>query len=804
MQPFDFERLEPRTLLAGDVLTYHNDSFSTGQNLTETVLTPFNISAALFGKIFTTTLDGQVYAQPLFKTSLRTTRGANPGVHNVLFAATQHDSLYALDANTGQVLWQDSFLNITDPTNLTATTGVTPISANSTVNDVVNTADVNPEIGILSTPVIDPNTNLMYLVAATKEFRGSNRHFVQRLWAVNLADGSAALGGPRVIGDTLKNTPTSGSTQYKNYQYFAGPIVNGTGNNGGPNLNADGWDASTDPNHAGYSPSAHGQIAFNALLQMGRPAVTLVGDTIYLGFASHGDDGPYYGWILAYRASNLALSGVFTTTPTYKGIVGDRPDFTAQGGVWMSGNRLASDGTFLYFTTGNGAFDEANSNFDASGFPIDHNYADCVVKLGIDPVSSESNQNGNGWGLKVYDYFTPSNQLKLNQIDADLGSGGVTLLPDNAASIPGHPHLLITGGKEGRIYLIDRDNMGKFNLTYPKNATTAPYPDPRLYDRTLGEFQTNSTNSQTHKDYGTPAYFNGKFFVAVSGDPGRKFSVAGFASGTVPPGTFVPTVEQQTSFVFGTRGPTQSISANGTSNGVIWGLSNNVTGVTDNLIAYNVNTYNNPAYDSNTNAGRDSLVGTVSGARGVKFSVPTVINGMVYCGTGGISATNSTVGLGTIVAYGLLNPSLGTPSDLTAEAQTPLRGHLTWTRNNTIETGFQIERSLSPSSGFEVVGYAPNGATSYDDRTIAPHTQYYYRIAAISGPSISGYSNVAVMLPSQGIVIDDVVTGVLPHLGEDPIVRSFAGSNGSSKKLIELLNGDGDKNLAELVSGMPR
>jgi hypothetical protein len=770
---YQFEPLEPRTLLAGDLLTYHGDAFSTGQNLTETVLTPANVNVNSFGKIFTTTLDGQAYAQPLFKTNVRTTRGANQGVHNVLFAATQHDSLYAIDANTGSVLWQDSFLNITNPTSLTATSGVSTISANSTTNDVVNTADVNPEIGILSTPVIDANTNVLYLVAATKEFRGSDRHFVQRLWAVNIADGSVALGGPRLIADTLKNTATSGSTQYTNYQYFAGPTINGTGNNGGANLNADGWDPSTDPAHLGYSPSASGQIAFNALLQMGRPAVTLLNGTIYLGFASHGDDGPYYGWLLGYRATDLAPTGVFVTTPTYKGIVGDRPLFTAQGGVWMSGNRLSSDGTYLYFTTGNGAFDEANSNFDASGFPIDHNYADCLVKVGIDPASSPTNQNGNGWGLKVYDYFTPSNQLKLNQIDADLGSGGVTLLPDNAGNIAGHPHLLITGGKEGRIYLIDRDNMGKFNLTYPKNATTSPYPDPRLYDRSLGEFQTNSTNSQTHKDYGTPAYFNGKFYFGTSGDPGRMFNVSGFASGTIPPGPFVPQVQQQTTFIFGTRGPTQTVSANGTSNAMVWALSNNVTSVTDNLLAYSASNYITAQYDTNTIPARDSLVGTVSGAKGVKFSVPTVINGMVYCGTGGISSTNSTVGLGTIVGYGLLNVSLAAPSDLTAVAAAPLRAHLTWTRNNTIETGFQIERSPNGVSNWEVVGYAPNGASSYDDRTIAQLTRYYYRIAAISGPTISDYSNIAVMFPRQVVIGGDVVTGSAQRVtGGTAILRS--------------------------------
>src|SRR4051812_38248103 len=131
---FEFQPLEPRMLLAGDLLTYHNDAFSTGQNLTETVLTPANVNSTTFGKLFTTTLDGQVYAQPLFKSNVKITRGPSLGVHNVLFAATQHDSLYAINPNTGAVLWQDSFLNITTPTNLTATTGVSPIGANSTTN----------------------------------------------------------------------------------------------------------------------------------------------------------------------------------------------------------------------------------------------------------------------------------------------------------------------------------------------------------------------------------------------------------------------------------------------------------------------------------------------------------------------------------------------------------------------------------------------------------------------------------------------------------------------------------------------
>jgi hypothetical protein len=702
------EALESRTLLAVDVLGYRYDLSNIGLSADETSLTPANVNPTTFGKKFTTTLDGQVYAQPLVKTFVSITRGTNQGVHNVLYAATQHDSLYAIDANNGSIFWQDSFLNVADPTSLTPTLGVSTIGANTTIansgingsNDVVNTADVRPEVGIISTPVIDDSSGIIYLTAMTKEYRngttavaagtvGSSRHFVQRLWAIRIADGSVA--GVTLIGDTVKNTTIGGTvpTDYNDYQYYAGPIVNGTGNNGTVNGNArtDGWIPSSDPNHPGYDPDASGQIAFNALIQMNRPATTLVNGTIYLAYASHGDRGPYYGWILAYRASDLQLAGAFVTAPTFKGIIGSPADYTAEAGVWMSGSSLASDGTYLYMTTGNGGFDEANSNFDANGFPIDHNYGDCVIKLGVDPNSTFNNQNGNGWGLKVYDYFTPSNQLKLNQIDADMGSGGVVLLPDSAG-IPGHPHLLLAGGKEGRVYLIDRDNMGKFNLTYPKNATTSPYPDPLLYDRVLGEFQTNATNSQTHKMYSSPAYFNGSFYFATSGDPGRRFSVADFASGTIPPGkTTTPSPTQTTSgsFTAGARGPTFTASANGTSNGIIWG-TNIGPASTDNLLAWNANSFTSPIYDSNTNSARDSLTGAVSGATGVKFSVPVVANGMVYVGTGSNSASTA-VGLGRIVAYGLLSappiPAAPSQPDLIAASDTGASNHDDITADNT-------------------------------------------------------------------------------------------------------------------------
>ena len=209
--------------------------------------------------------------------------------------ATQHDSLYAIDANTGAILWHDSFLDITNPTNLTPTTGVTTVPAAA-----MNGSSAGPELGILATPTIDASTNELFLNAATTEVRSANTHYVQRLWAVNIGSGKAVAS--TVIGDTIFNGTKFGS--YAGYQYVAGAIVNGTGNNkpGGANAtypDTDGW-ASAPGGATGYV------IAVNALQQMERTAVTLINGTVYLGFASHGDDGPYYGWVLGYgRTANL-------------------------------------------------------------------------------------------------------------------------------------------------------------------------------------------------------------------------------------------------------------------------------------------------------------------------------------------------------------------------------------------------------------------------------------------------------------------------------------------------------------------
>jgi hypothetical protein len=540
-------RLAPATLL-----TYHNDNFSTGQNLGETVLTPANVNSTSFGKLFATPVDGQVFAQPLVATAVNITTGSNPGVHDVVFAATEHDSVYAVDAANGTALWQDSFIN--------PAAGVTSVPS----TDIVST-DLTPEIGITGTPVIDSNTNTLYVVAKTKEASGGSNHYVQRLHALDLGSGAEKFGGPVVIADTVFDGT--------NYTYVSGPSVKGTG---------DG--------------SVNGLVNFNAMRQFQRSGLALVNGALYVAFASHGDNGPYHGWVLGYDAQNLALTAVFNDTPNGGG-----------AGIWMAGGKITSDDQGnLYFETGNGTFD---STLDGSGFPAQADYGDSVVKLAVDSGSGPANPNANGWGLRVADYFTPSNQAYLDSNDLDMGSSGVVLLPGEAGN-SAHSHLLLASGKQGTLYLLDRDNLGRFSTAR---------------DAAVQEIATAVSGTVS-----TPAYFNHTVYVVPGyGGVARTFALTnGVLSAT-------PTSQSPDNFNF--PGSTPSISANGTSQGIVWDLERS----TNQLRAYSAASYGTELYTSAQAAnGRDQL-GTVN-----KFSVPAVVNGEVYVGTAG-----------SLVAYGLLGSS---------------------------------------------------------------------------------------------------------------------------------------------------
>ncbi len=542
--------LEPRTLLSAiDVLSHRDagpvaDYTNTGLDPYETTLTPANVNPTTFGKLSTTPVDGQVYAQVLIDNGVNVTVGPQPGIHTVAFVATENDSLYAIDANTGVVLWHDSFINPAD--------GITPVSSADTGVD-----NVQPEIGITSTPVINPANNLIYVMAHTEQVESDGTHFLYTIHAINISNGAEALGGPTVVGDTIYNDLGHFSAN-PSFTYVSGPEVPGTG-----------------------SGSINGMVQFNAWTQDQRASLTLNGGVVYAGFA-YGGIGPYHGWLLGFSASTLKLVAVFNTTPNGE-----------EGGVWQSGSSVDVDPQgYMYIVTGNGTFD---STLTAQGFPINGDYGDSVIKLTVDPTSSASNPNQNGWGLKVVDYFTPDNQQFLDDADKDLGSGGITILPDSMGSAS-DPHLMIAEGKLGEIYLINRDNMGKFS---PNSNNVVQ----EISDGGYGEFNSAAV-------FGTTLYY-----VAVK-DSAQAYKISNATIQALP--------KAHTSKTFAYPGATPMISSNGSKNAILWLLDLG----TNTLRAYSAGNLHKLLYSSSEAKGNRDEVGNV-----VKFSVPTIANGKVYVGT---------------------------------------------------------------------------------------------------------------------------------------------------------------------------
>ena len=480
------------------VLTYKYNNARTGANLQETTLTLANVKSSTFGKRYSFTVDGNVYAQPLYVAGLT----INGVTRNVLFVATEHDSVYAFDADgkTLSPLWKKSFIN--------AANGVTTITQASVGSTIY------PEIGITGTPVIDSSTQTLYVVVATKE----GTSYVQRLHALSLTSGAEKFSGPITIRAS----------------------VPGTG---------DGVDA-------------NGNIAFQPKIQLQRPGLLLLNGTVYIAWASHGDNGPYHGWVIGYDAQTLAQVAVHNNTPNGR-----------RGGIWHSGGGLAADSAgSIYYISGNGSFSVSGKN-----------YGDSFVKL---------NQDGS-----VADFFTPFDQSNMNAHDIDLGVSGPLIIPNQPAA---RPHLVTACGKDAKIYLIDRDNMGKFQSGSNSNAV-----------------QTIPNGSLDHCHM-QPVYWNSHVYFAGENSPMREF--------TLNNGVFNTTPTSQTTVVFAggdNVGTNPVVSANGTSNAIVWTMRRDAA---HNAIlhAFDATNLSRELYNSNQVATRDGL--------GVhqKFTPPLVVNGKVY------------------------------------------------------------------------------------------------------------------------------------------------------------------------------
>ena len=286
-----------------NVLTYHNDNARTGQNLTETILTPSTVNWLLFGKTGFFTTDGKVDAQPLLLSGV-----GIPGVgtRNVLYVATEHDSVYAFDSDSGAVMWQ-----------------VSTLAAGEMPSDGRNCSQVIPEIGITSTPVIDPargTHGVIYVVAMSKNAAGV---YVHRLHALDVATGAELFGGPKVIQASVPGT--------------------GAGSSGG-----------TLP----FDPKQYEE----------RAALTLVNGTLITAWSSHCDIDPYTGWIMSYDPATLAQTAVRNVTPN-----------GSRGALWMAGAGPAADSAGnIYVLDGNGTFD---TTLNAGGFPSQGNFGNGFLKI---------------------------------------------------------------------------------------------------------------------------------------------------------------------------------------------------------------------------------------------------------------------------------------------------------------------------------------------------------------------------------------------------------------------------------------
>lgn len=323
-------------------------------------------------------------------------------------------------------------------------------------------------------------------------------------------------------------------------------------------------------------PNLHGVTTFDPKQYKERASLLLLDGIVYTSWASHCDEGEFTGWIIGYHAETLKQANVLNVTANGN-----------DGAIWMSGAGPAADQQGnIYLLDGNGTFDE---KLDSCGMPVNGDFGNAFLKLSI--------QAGK---LSVADYFNMHDTQAESGRDEDLGSGGALVLPD-LQDASGHTWQLALGaGKDRRIYVVDRNDMGKFS--HKKNI--------RIYQEI--------DHVLTGPVFSMPAYFNNTVYFAAVNDTMKAFSISS--------AKLLPTPASKTSAHFAYPGATPSVSADGSANGIVWAVEarGSEAGI---LHAYDASNLANELYSSSGRThSRDSFSDN-------KFITPMIANGRVFVGT---------------------------------------------------------------------------------------------------------------------------------------------------------------------------
>jgi hypothetical protein len=625
---------------AQDVTTWHYNNARTGVQPAETLLTPANVNSAKFGKVFSLNVLGDIYAQPLYLHQYQMSDGQ---LHNVLIVATAEDYIYAFDADgknpSPGYLWRKFLVG-------SGETWLTDLDENSDF-------DIAPNIGIISTPVVNRSGGTIYVVSRSKTTSGTVKYF-QRLHALNIADGAEKLNGPTTIQATVKGLGDGGTS-------------------------------------ISFNPLIHNQRS--ALLLAPTPSVGS-GNSIFITWASHGDQGKYHGWVMAYDAANIAVqNAAWMDTPN-----------GSDGGIWMAGGGPSSDGLGnIFMADGNGTFDANTGGSD---------YGDSVFRLTLNP------------SITVADYFTPGNQASLNSADQDMGTGAVMLLPTQSGS---KPHLAMTVDKSGTIYLINRDQMGHF--TTPGNSSVQSFSG--------GGF----------KDRSSFAFFNNLMYAGMSGAPLQAWA---FNPQTE---LFSTTPQSKSGNIFGCNcnggGSVPSVSSNAGANGIVWTL--NYSGFYKTaaiLYAYDAANLGTELYNSTQAANsRDAA------AIAVKFTTPTVADGHVYVGgRNAVTVYGELTPNGQLTATPTFSPGSGTYStaqSVTIKDTTPGASIYYTTNGSTPSTGstlYSAPVQVSVSEMLQAVAIA----AGFSQSAVGSAN---YTIGSTSGCAAPGSPGVNICKPVNGSTV---------------------------------------------------